>query len=96
MELIIKMETKFIFISLVIRNGHYTYGSSKVYEIPKEKDMQEFALQVVKNYHIGEPLQKFPDTNWWYFFGGEVSVMLETAEEIREQEYIVLNKFQYK
>ncbi len=90
------METKFIYISLVIRNGLYTYGSSRVHEIPKEINKEKFALQVVKNYHTGEPLQKFPDTNWWYFFGGEVSVMLETAEEITEQEYIVLNKFQYK
>lgn len=90
------MKTKFVFISLVIRNGQYTYGSSRVYEIPKGKNINEFALQAVKNYHTGELFQKSGDTNWWYFFGGEVSVMLETAQEITELEYRVLNKFQYK
>ena len=90
------MKTKFIFVTMVIRNGLYTYNSSMVYEILKEKNIQEFALQTVKNYHTGEPFQKFPDTNWWYFFEGEVSVMLATAEEITKEEFDILNKFQYK
>lgn len=90
------MEKKFIFVGIVIRNGIYTYNSSMVYEIPKEQNTLEFARQRVKSYHSDTPFQKNEKYDWWYFFCGEISAMLETAEEITEQEYKILRKFQYK
>lgn len=90
------MKNKFIFVGLVIRQGAFTYNTNKVYEIPEEIDTLKFSEQTVINYHADQPFQKEEEYNWWYFYGGQIAVMLETAEEITREEYDILNKFQYK
>lgn len=90
------MQTKYCFIGMVIRNGIFTYPSQTVHVIPFEKNISEFAEELAMRYHAQVPFRKDEEYSWWYFYKGQISVMVETAEEITEQEYKVLKKFQYK
>ncbi len=89
------MKTKYIFVSLEIRNGVYEYISHTVHEIPKDKNTLEFGDNYAKTFYVDEN-KPFQDEEGYYFYGGEVAVKLSLAEEITKREYEVLMKFQYK
>lgn len=91
-----KTKTKYIFISIKIRNGEYEYTSISVHEISSRKSTEKFGKDYVKNFYGSKPFKFSPDEDWFYFNGGEVAVKLNTVEEIKKEEYDVLDKFQFR
>ena len=91
-----KAKTKYIFISLKIRNGEYEYTSISCHEVSSRKSIEKFGKDYVMNFYGEKPFQYTPGEQWYYFHGGAVAVQLTTAEEISKAEYNVLDKFQFR
>jgi hypothetical protein len=93
-----KQKTKFIFLSMQIRNGEYEHSSESVHEIPACKTIRKFGQEYAKDFY-GTPPKAFqyndkidPD-DWWYFNGGEIAARVRRIEEITKEEYDVLKRF---
>ncbi len=91
-----KSNTKYLFISLTIRNGEYEYTSISVHEISSRKSVKKFGRDYAKNFYGGKSFKNSPEEDWYYFNCGEVAVKLSTVEQIKKEEYDVLNKFQFR
>ena len=92
-------KTKFIFLSMEVRNGEYEYSSQSVHEISSRRSIEKFAREYAKTFYGGEAFQydkPIDPDGWWYFNGGEVAARCSVVEEITKEEYETLNKFLWK
>lgn len=90
------MKTKFIFVSLDVKNGGFEYGAQSVHEVSARRTANRVGEDCAKNFYSERPFKFSLTDEWFHFFGGEISVRVRNAEEITQAEYEVLKKFQDK
>lgn len=85
-------KTKFIFATLQERNGEYEYSHKIVREVPASvKEIDSWVNKNIASKFYGSKPEK--DAGGFYFNFGEIFVRLQTAQEISEEEFKVLNRF---
>ena len=85
-------ETKFIFATILERNGEQEYSFKIVREIPESADEWNWVEKnVLKDWYDDESAEK--SDNGIYFFGGSLFVKIKVVNIITKKEFDVLNRF---
>ncbi len=84
------MKTKYIFVTLEIKNREHTYASHTVHKISSTKNTQKFGDNCAKTFYKDMDV---PKDGWYYFYCREIAIRLKAAIEITKEEYEVLDKF---